>query len=56
MDTIIWYDCPACGKEKSCSGDTFCGACEEKYQKEIEAAGQFKTEQEMLDYYARLNE
>ncbi len=56
MNPIIWYDCPKCGKPKSCDGEHFCGSCEEQYRKEVKAQDQFKSEEEMYDYFIRLNE
>ena len=33
--TTIFYNCPMCDKkESSFDGETYCGSCEERYQKE----------------------
>ena len=53
---IIWYDCPMCGKEKSCYDDGFCGTCKEKHRRELEADGAFMNEREMNEHLSRLNE
>lgn len=55
--THEFYPCPKCGKpDSSWTGDTYCGSCEEAFAKECEEFGDFRTESEMLKYYASLNE
>lgn len=33
----FWFDCPVCGKESSCHGNSFCGSCEQKFREEEDA-------------------